>query len=368
VSTLTAPSPVASPPADRADALAERLFDAAIGTLELFAIHVGRRLGLYDVLADGQPRNVAAFAAEAAIAERYAREWLEQQAVAGFLDVEGDGRSATERLYRLGPDHARVLADADDAAHVAPFGSMVAGIGQALPHVVAAYRTGDGVPYARYGSDFRDGQGGINRPAFQVDLIASWLPAIHDVHRRLQAGARVADIGCGQGWSTQALAKAYPTSRVVGIDLDEASIEDAERLLPAELHGQVRFVAADATSADAAGPFDVVLLLETLHDIGDPARALAGIRTALADGGTVIIVDERVAETFIAPGDPVERMMYGWSAVHCLPAAVADGGHQAIGTALRPATVAALAEEAGFAHCGVLPIEHDLFRFYRLDG
>lgn len=352
---------------DRTDALAERLFEAAVGTLELFAVHVGRRLGLYSVLADGRERTPAQLAADAGIAERYAREWLEQQAVAGLVDVADDGGDAHARRYRLATDQARVLADADDPAHLAPFGSMMAGIGQALPDVVEAYRTGEGVPYHRYGADFRDGQGGINRPAFTHDLVTTWLPAVPDVERRLRDGARVADIGCGQGWSTQAIARAYPASRVVGIDADQASIDDAVAHLPADLATRVRFTAADARHADEHGPFDVVVVLETLHDIGRPVEALAAIRASLADGGTVLVADERVAEQFTAPGDQVERMMFGWSAVHCLPAAVADGDHQATGTALRPAEVAELARRAGLSRCEVLPIDNELFRFYRLE-
>jgi 2-polyprenyl-3-methyl-5-hydroxy-6-metoxy-1,4-benzoquinol methylase len=352
---------------DRTDALAERLFEATIGSLELYAIHLGRKLGLFTVLADGQGRTPGQLAAEAGIAERYAREWLEQQAVAGFVDVEDVTVDAQHRRYHLAPDQARVLVEADDAAHLAPFSSMVAGIGQALPQVAEAYRTGNGVAYHHYGADFRDGQGGINRPAFTHDLIADWLPSTPDVHRRLLDGARVADVGCGLGWSTQAIARAYPASQVVGIDADEASIRDATTLVPNELADRVRFVNIDARRTDEVGAFDLIIVLETLHDIGNPTEALTGMRTALADSGTVLIADEKVAERFAAPGDQIERMMFGWSTVHCLPAAIADGDHRATGTALRPSTVAALAHDAGFSRCEILPIENDLFRFYRLD-
>ena len=346
---------------DRADELAERLFAATIGTLELYSVHVGRRLGLYEILADGRPRTVEGLAAEAGIAQRYTREWLEQQAVAGLLDAHQDDGS---RHYTLGSDHARVLAAADDSLHVAPFASMVAGIGQALPDVVDAYRTGAGVPYVRYGSDFRDGQGGINRPAFVGLLGSAWLPSVQDVHARLLDGVRVADVGCGHGWSTQALARAYPNSEVVGIDVDEASIREARMLVPDDLAGRVRF--EQTAAADLDGIYDVVLVLEALHDFGRPIESLAGIRAALADNGDLIVVDERVAESFTAPGDDIERMMFGWSAVHCLPVAVADGDHGAHGTALRPDAVREIAAQAGFADVEILPIDDELFRFYRL--
>lgn len=351
---------------DRAEQLAERLFAATIGTLELFAIHLGRRLGLYDVLSDGRARSAGELADAAGIAERYAREWAEQQAVADLLHVVGPHDDAHARRYRLDPAAARVLAEVEDPNHLAPFASMVAGIGQALPAVVEAFRTGDGVPYHRYGADFRDGQGGINRPAFSSDLIEHWLPALPDVHARLHEGIRVADIGSGLGWSAQAMARAFPASQVTGIDADAASVADAAAAVPADVSARLGFVHGSAADADRHGPFDLVVVLETLHDMGDPVRGLEGIRASLADGGVVLVADERVADTFTAPGDEVERMMFGWSVVHCLPAAVADGGHEAIGTALRAPAVAELAERAGFSRTEVLPIDNELFRFYRL--
>ncbi|HSK22104.1 MAG TPA: class I SAM-dependent methyltransferase [Egicoccus sp.] len=359
---------VSPPLTDRADGLAERIFGATIGTLELFSIHVGRRLGLYAHLADGRPRTVDEVAMQCGVAPRYAREWLEQQAVAGFLDLAVDSDDASLRRYRLADDHARVLADADDPLHVAPFSAALAGIGQALPHVVDAYRTGDGVPYHLYGEDFRDGQGGINRPAFSRDLVETWLPALPDVHRRLMEGARVADVGCGVGFASLAVARAFPSSTVTGIDTDAGSIADAQRQTPSELADRLRFVTADGADADRHGPFDLVLVLETLHDIGDPVAALSGIRSSLADGGVVLVADERVAERYTAPGDEIERMMYGWSVTACLPAAVTDGGPGAVGTAIRPATVRRVATEAGFGSVEVLPIENELFRFYRLEA
>lgn len=350
---------------DRAEVLSERLFDAAIGALELCAVHIGRRLGIYGVLADGRHRTAAELGADAGIAERYAREWLDQQAVAGLLETD-ESQPASERRYHLDTDHARVLAQEDDPLHVTPLASMMAGIGQALPEVLEAYRSGDGVPYARYGEDFRDGQGGVNRPAFTHDLVQDWLPAVPDVHARLTSGVRVADIGSGQGWSTQAIARAYPASTVVGLDSDAGSIVDAVAALDDELTDRVTYVTADAGQVDALGVFDVVVMLETLHDIGHPVQALAAIRAALADDGILIVADERVADSFTAPGDDVERMMLGWSVVHCLPAAIAAGDHSAIGTAIRPAVVMDLARQAGFGHVEVLPIDNPLFRFYRM--
>ena len=351
-----------------ATSLAERLFGATLGALELFSVYLGAELGLYRALALHGPQTPSELADRAGIAPRYAQEWLEQQAVAGLLDVRDPEAPADRRRYALDGEHARVLAEPDDAAHVAPFAHMLAGIGQVLPRIVDAYRTGAGVPYHVYGRDFRHGQGHINRPAFTHALPTHWLAAMPDVDERLRAGgARVADVGCGQGWSTIALAGAYPAATVDGLDSDDASIAEARRhAAEAGVADRACFLTGDATELPAHGPYDLVLVLEALHDLPHPVPALRAARAALADAGTVLVVDERVAETFTAPGDEVERMMYGWSVTHCLPTQLVEQPSAALGTVMRADTVRKLAAQAGYVRVDVLPVENDFFRLYRL--
>jgi trans-aconitate methyltransferase len=359
--TLTTP--------DRTDALAERLFGAALGALELFSIYLGTELGLYHALTQSGLLTYDELADRAGIAPRYAQEWLEQQAVAGLLDVEHPDAAADTRRYALAPDHARVLVDPDHPAHVAPFAHMLAGIGGVLPRVADAYRTGGGVPYPAYGAAFRHGQGHINRPAFTHELPSDWLAAMPDVVARLESAqhARVADLGCGQGFSTVAIAGAFLNAWVDGVDVDGASIADARRHAAAAGHdGRVRFLEGDASELAAYGPYDLILVLEALHDMADPVAALRAARAALAPGGTLLVVDERVADTFTAPGDEVERMMYGWSVTHCLPTQLAEQPSAALGTVMRTSTVRELANRAGYARVDVLPVENDFFRLYRL--
>jgi len=351
------------------DTLVERLFGATIGALELFSVYLGAELGLYRALADG-PLTPTELAERAGIAPRYAREWLEQQAVAGLLGVE-DAPDADRRRFELPAEHARVLLDPEDPAYVAPFAHMLAGIGRVLPEVAEAYRSGRGVPYERYGREFRHGQGHINRPAFTHDLPADWLAALPDVVARLESaeGARVADVGCGQGWASLAVAHAFPNARVDGIDLDADSIADARQYAAAAgLDERVRFLHGDAGVLAGEGPYDLVLVLEVLHDLARPVEALRAARAALGPGGAVLVVDEKVADRFTAPGDETERMMYGWSVVHCLPTSLVDEPSAAIGTVMRADTLRGLADQAGFARVEVLPVENDLFRFYRLDA
>jgi len=354
---------------DRSEALAERLFGATLGALELYSVYLGNELGLYRALREGGPATVGELAARAGIHERYAREWLEQQAVAGLLEVDDASAPADARRYALADDHARVLIEAGDAAHVAPFAHMIAGIGGVIGDVAAAYRTGGGVPYARYGAAFRHGQGHINRPAFEQELPGAWLDAMPDVRGRLdRPGARVADIGCGQGFSTIALASAFPQARIDGIDADAASIADATAFARDAGVANVEFVADDATAVRDRGPYDLVVILEALHDLPHPVETLAAARDALAPGGAALVVDERVAERFTAPGDEVERIMYGWSVTHCLPTQLADDPSAALGTVMRASAVRELAGRAGFGHVAVLPVDNEFFRLYRLDA
>ena len=236
---------------DRADALVDRLFGATLGALELFSVYLGVELGLYRALERDGALTLDELADRARVHPRYAREWLEQQAVAGLLEVV----DADSRRCALAADHARVLCHDDDAAHIAPFAHMLAGIGGVLPRVAEAYRTGGGVPYEAYGVEFRHGQGHINRPAFTNELPGEWLEAMPDVAARLRSEppASVADIGCGQGWSTIAVARAFPHAQVDGIDADPGSIADARRHAgEAGVDARVRFVEADAAGSAAA--------------------------------------------------------------------------------------------------------------------
>jgi 2-polyprenyl-3-methyl-5-hydroxy-6-metoxy-1,4-benzoquinol methylase len=348
------------------EALTGRLLQATIHTLELYGVYLGKELGLYEALKSGRRVTPSELARGAGIAPRYAREWLEQQAVAGFLCVESSTPPAEQRRYWLPPEHTNALVVEDHPAHLAPLAQMVAGVGGALERVVNAYRSGGGVAYPHFGAAFRAGQAGINRPAFLSDLIARWLPALPDLHRTLTSTRmRVADVGCGAGWSTIAMARAFPLADIVGFDADPASVDDARRNAVAE-GVAVRFEVRAAEAVAGEGPFDLALLLETLHDMSRPDEALRAIRETLAPGGSVLVADEKVAEHFHAPADDLERLMYGWSIVHCLPVAMAEQPSAAIGTVIREGTVRALATAAGLPRVEVVPVDGGFFRLYRL--
>lgn len=351
------------------DAFVERLLQSTRGTFEIFSIYIGVRLGFYQALAAGGPLSSVQLASRTATSERYAREWLEQQTVTGILEVDDEKAEAQKRRFSLPAAYVEVLVDQDSLNYLAPLARLVAGAVHPLASVLEAYRTGGGVPYADYGADLREGQAGINRAMFLKQLGSEWLPAMPDVHERLLADppARIADLGCGAGWSSIGMAQSYPRVFVDGFDLDEASVDLARgNATAAGLADRVKFHVRDGGSPELAGRYDLVTAFECLHDMSQPVSALKTMRHLAGDRGAVLVVDERVGDAFTAAGNDVEWMMYGWSILHCLPVGKADTPSAETGTLLRPDTLRRYAREAGFARTEALGIDSLFFRFYRL--
>ncbi len=347
-----------------------RLFEASIAAFDLYHVYIGDRLGLYRVLAERGPLTSQELAEAGGVAERYAREWLEQQAVAGILEVVAEARDPRGRRFGLSDAHAEVLLDRDSLSYM-PVALGVVGVARALPLVLEAFRTGGGVPYASYGADLREFISRINRPMFLNLLTQEWFPAVPGLVERLQADppARVLDVGCGTGWSSIAIARGFPKAKVVGIDLDEASV--AEARANAEASGvadRTTFEVRNAADPALEGGFDLVCAFEAIHDMTDPVGALRAMRSLQAEGGIVLVADERVADEFTTDVDDAERFQWGWSALHCLPCALTDPPAAGTGTVMRTPTLHEYARAAGFDDLEVLPIENDFWRFYRLQA
>jgi 2-polyprenyl-3-methyl-5-hydroxy-6-metoxy-1,4-benzoquinol methylase len=350
------------------DALVERLFAATIGTLEVASVHLGGRLGFYGALADGGDATPGELAAHTGTAERYVREWLEQQAVAGFVTVDDPGADPDARRYRLPVEYEPVFVDEDDLNYLTPLAGIAIDVLGPFEQLLHAYRSGAGVPFEAYGADLVDAIGAVNRPQF-VHLVADWLAAVPEIDTRLRAAppARVGDVAAGTAQSSIAIARAYSEVHVDAIDIDATSVERARtNISAAGLTDRVRPVLHDASTGSLGGPYDVVTIFEALHDMNHPVPALRAARASLAEGGSVVIADERVAERFAPPGDELERLNYGFSVLHCLAVGLLDDDSAGTGTVIRPDTVRAYASAAGFSRIDVLPIEHDFWRFYRL--
>jgi len=350
----------------RADAFVERTFDALVQTWDVASMALGLKLGYYEALQHGAATSVE-LAARTDTVERYTREWLEQQAGTGILECEDAAVPATERRFSLPSAHAEVLLDGDSLRFLGAALHMVTAATLKVPALLDTYRGRQVLGWDDYGDDMRQGQGAMNRPFFLSALAEGALGSIPELRDRLESAPRIADIGCGLGWSAIGMALAYPDAVVDGFDLDEPSIDDANRF--ATEHGvedRVHFYARDAGDGDIAGEYDLALAVECVHDMAHPVPVLETMRRIVKPDGYVIVADERVAETFDPPVDDLERFFYGWSITTCLPDGMSHEGSVGTGTVMRPSTLRGYALEAGFSDLEVMPIDNDFFRFYRL--
>ena len=348
---------------EKAGAFVERLFEAALGTIDVVTVYIGDRLGLYRTLAERGSLTSGELAEASGMHPRYAQEWCEQQAVVGILEVDDAGR------FTLPVEHAVALTDPDSPFSIAPVARFVASSTKVLPELLEAYRTGGGVEWSAFGDDGIEAQGDFNRPWLRTALTGEYLPSIPDVHEKLSAGARVADVACGVGWAGVTIARDYPSATVVGLDPDESSIALARRNAADDgVTERTTFEVHDATEPLPGGPFDIAIVIEAIHDMARPVDVLSRIRESLAPGGAVIVADERTSDAFTGFSEnPTERLFYGASLLCCLPAGMAESPSAATGTVMRASVFTDYATQAGFSKVEVLDaIEHPMLRFYRL--
>src|SRR4051794_8905696 len=205
------------------EAVADQVFSAALGAFDVLNIYLGDRLGWYRTLAGAGALTPAELAARSGTTERYAREWLEQQAASGLVTVPEPTNSEEPRRFQLSGAAAEVLTDASSLSYLAPLARFIGAAATQLPALAEAYRSGGGVSWAQFGSDARTGQADMNRPWYERELGPA-LAGVPDLHQLLgQPGARIGDVGCGEGWSSIALARAYPDALVAGFDPDVPS-------------------------------------------------------------------------------------------------------------------------------------------------
>jgi SAM-dependent methyltransferase len=348
--------------------LVGRLFMEGVGTMHLLTVYLGVKLGIFRALTEGGPQTVAELADATGLDAWYVHEWLQSETVAGLVTADADDLWTAR--FTAAEGVAETLVEETNPAYLGGLTLCASVMGGVLPDLVEAFRTGAGVPYEAYGPEAVEAQAALNRPAYVNDLAANWLSQFPDITDRLNDTtnpARVADVGCGVGWASIELAKAFPSARVDGYDADEESISQARR--NATDHGvadRVVFEVVDAKTGGYGGNrYDLILFLECVHDMGRPVEALAAARDAVADGGSVIVMDENAGET-IQIGDPTEQFFASASVLWCLPQSRVVPDCEAPGTVMRPATFEALAKRAGWSGVETLPIEHPFFRFYCL--
>jgi len=330
------------------EAKLEQFMGQAVGDLGAaisgLMVYIGDELGLYKAMGGAGPLTSDELAAKTGTDERYVREWLNNQAAGGYVAYD----SASQR-YELPEEQALALADEDSPVFLPGGYSGVASAWADAPKFTEAFRTGKGVGWHEHDPRLFRGTERFFRPGYRAHLVSTWIPALDGVEQRLQAGAKVADIGCGHGASTTLMAQAYPKSEFVGFDYHGPSIETArKRAADAGVGTSVRFEVASAKDFPG-GDYDVVTFFDCLHYMGDPLTALRHTREVLREGGTVMLVEPFAHDRTEDNLNPVGRAFYGLSTVICTAASKAQEVGLALGAQAGEARMRALFDEADFS-------------------
>ncbi|MEU3645936.1 class I SAM-dependent methyltransferase [Lentzea sp. NPDC034063] len=320
-----------------------RAVDEVGATLNAALVVMGDKLGYYRAMASGDPISPAELADRTGTAEPYAREWLNAQAAGSYVTYD----PATSR-YTLPIEHAVALTVEDSPAFLPGMFQIALGTVHDAGRVLDAARSGSGVGWHEHNTDVHLGCERFFRPNYAANLIEGWLPALDGVTAKLQAGARVADVGCGHGASTILMAQAFPKSFFTGSDYHPESIEIArERAAAAGVGDRVTFEVASAK--DFSGrDYDLVTMFDCLHDMGDPVGAAQHVRDAVASDGTWMIVEPMAGDHVEDNLNPVGRTYYGFSALLCTPASLSQDVGLALGTQAGPARIRDVAVAGGF--------------------
>ena len=308
---------------------------------------IGHRLGLYRAMAGAGPLTSAELAVRTGTRERYVREWLNNQAAGGYVDYE-----PAADAYALPPEHAFVLAEEDSPVYMGAAWEQSAAVWSIVPTLEAAFQSGQGVGWHEHDPRLFGATAAFFAPAYRTHLVDEWLAALDGVVDRLQNRGRVADVGCGHGASSILLAAAFPDATVTGFDYHEASIE-AARKRAAEVglagNGRLAFEVADARDYPVPRDgYDLICFFDSLHDFGDPVGAAAQAREALAEDGSVMLVEIRAEDRIEDNLTPFGRLGYGMSTFVCTPNALAQDVGYALGGQAGPTAIREVFEQAGF--------------------
>lgn len=313
------------------------------GAFSVSTARIGLRLGLFKTLHENGPASAAELAKAAGLTERYVREWALAQAANGYIDFNAD----TEK-FSLSPEQAMVFVNKDSPVYLEGAFDIAAAMIEGEPKVERCFRTGAGVRWGDTAGCLFCATGAFFRPGYVNNIVQTWLPALNGVEGKLQAGAKVADVGCGVGFSTLLMAEAYPNSRFVGFDFHEPSVEEAKKHAKDHaLEDRVSFVAAAAKDIEDSG-FDLVTSFDCLHDMGDPRGCAGHMKHILKADGAWMIVEPIAGDH---PGDnmnPVGRLYYNASTMICVPTSLDQEVGEGLGAQAGEAKLAEVIRAGGF--------------------
>src|SRR5580698_1652686 len=304
---------------------------------------IGEKLGLYKALATG-PLSSSELATRTHTDERYLREWLSSQAAGGYVTYD-----AATNKFSLSPEQAFALATEDSPAYLPGAFELALGSLAAVPRIAESFRTGAGMGWHEHDDGVFHGCDKFFRPGYAANLVSSWIPALHDVKDKLEAGARVADVGCGKGSSTILMAKAFPNSRFFGFDYHDKSIEAARETAQREgVADRVEFGVAKAKEFPGKD-YDFVAVFDCLHDMGDPVGAAAHVRRSLSDDGTWMVVEPFANDDLKDNLNPVGRVYYSFSTLLCTPCSRSQEVGLCLGAQSGEARIRDVITAAGFS-------------------
>jgi SAM-dependent methyltransferase len=326
------------------NALVGKMLGDIGGAFSVPTVRIGFRTGLFSALHGQGTLTAEALAGRTGLATRYVREWALAQAANGYIayDADLDG-------FRLTPEQAMIFAVKDSPVYLEGAFDLAAAMIEGEAKVEAAFRGGGGVAWGESAGCLFCAVGAFFRPGYENSITQAWLPSLEGVVARLEAGAKVADVGCGVGFSTLLMAKAFPASVFTGYDFHGPSIEQASAHAAAHgLADRVRFVTTPA-KAIAERDFDLVTMFDCLHDMGDPRGCAGHVRSMLKPDGTWMLV-EPVAAAKVADNiaSPVSRLYYNASTMVCVPTSLAQDVGEALGAQAGEAKLTEILTGAGF--------------------
>jgi len=344
---------------ERIKVFSEKIFSDMAGAMTSGLAFVGVKTGLFRAMAGKDPMTLQSVVAATKLQPRYVEEWLKGMVCAGYLDYEPSAET-----YQLPDELAFLLASEGTDHFMGGLFCLAPVLLRAAPRVAEAFEKGGGVPFEDYGPDCVEAFDLINRGQYEQRLAQHWLNSLPEVVERLNAGGSVLDVGCGAGRVVMTLASAFPRAKVVGVDLDQESIRQANAAAEdAGLGARARFLAKTIADLSSEEQYDLVTIFDCIHDFAAPVETLEQVRARLKPDGVLLAIEPKAADRLEHNRSPMVTMFYGFSVFHCMTQSLAQGG-PGLGTCMGPARAESLVREAGFRGFEQLNIKSQSFAFY----